>query len=268
MQFFFLFVASLLLGEASAAPCVCENSWTSDEDGGTCGETQNGCPALVCDGEEAYDRPWCIIVEPGCDEEEQDEGGGWAYCEPPYLTSKGQQCPLGYAIDTKEECENDVMTKYDFVGEISKSNRPFGCFLTSRNKKYYNSAPPVKSKVFKHTRAICKDKNNFAPPAPEFTLTGSKKGRNCDQDKVIEVDSECKKAASALGKRYMKSITSKKRRPAGCHFRGGKAWFNTRTTVYANGRYGKFTGVCYTGPAPTPAPTASPPTNAPTTDTK
>ena len=161
----------------------------------------------------------------------------------PVSTSKGQQCPLGYAIDNKVECENDVMTEYDFVGEISKSNRPFGCFLTSRNKKYYNSAPPVKSKVFKHTRAICKGGDDFAPPAPEYTLTGAKKGKNCADGQIVGEEDDCKAAANELGKSFKKSVTSKTR-PAGCYFKGGKAWFNTNTAMYAKGRYGKFTGLC------------------------
>ena len=104
----------------------------------------------------------------------------------------------------------------------------------------------MKSKVFKHTRAICKGGDDFAPPAPKYTLTGAKKGRNCAEDKVITEDSECKKAANELGKSFKKSVTSKTR-PAGCYFKGGKVWFNTRGAVYAKGRYGKFTGVCKAG---------------------
>ena len=48
-------------------------------------------------------------------------------------------------------------------------------------------------------------------------------------------------AVATLG--ALASVTSKAR-PAGCFFKGNKVWFNTRTTVYEKGRYGKFTGVC------------------------
>jgi len=60
--------------------CACSPSWTSPSDGVVCAQTQYGCPATACDGDE-YD-PWCVIDNPGCAAEEAEDGGGWAYCEP------------------------------------------------------------------------------------------------------------------------------------------------------------------------------------------
>ena len=50
---------------------TCASSWVSAIDGGTCGETQYGCPSTACDDGDS-DGPWCM-----------DENlVNWFYCTP------------------------------------------------------------------------------------------------------------------------------------------------------------------------------------------
>jgi hypothetical protein len=159
----------------------------------------------------------------------------------PYFTSKGQQCPAGHAIDDKTECASQASVLVStFGGEKTSRNRPFGCFLAG-NKVYYNPTPVSKRKVWKGSKGICKGGDDFKATLAYKEAT--KKGRNCDEGDIVDVEDDCKAAANELGKSFKKSVTSKTR-PAGCYFKGNKVWFNTITTVYAKGRYGKFTGVC------------------------
>ena len=160
----------------------------------------------------------------------------------PRLAAKGQQCAAGHAIDDKTECEG-AFPNFAFGGEMPSNNRPYGCFLVTRNNMVYYNPVNNKRKVWKGSKAICKG-GDFVAEQAEYTTKGAKKGRNCaDNQKVIDSAADCQSAANALGKSYKKSVTSKAR-PTGCFFKGNKAWFNTRTTVYEKGRYGKFTGVC------------------------
>jgi len=159
----------------------------------------------------------------------------------PYLTSKGQQCAAGRAIDTEDECKEAIQGA-TWKGEKASRNRPFGCFLAG-NKVFYNPTPVSKRKVWKGSKAICKGGDFVAALA---AYTSAKKGKNCADGQIVGEEDDCKAAANKLGKSFKKSVTSKTR-PAGCYFKGGKAWFNTITTAYAKGRYGKFTGVCKAG---------------------
>ena len=68
-------------------PCICQDVWEVENGDGSCGQTQNGCPATACDGDS---RSWCILTNPGCDEQEDDytlynydeaDEIGWAYCD-------------------------------------------------------------------------------------------------------------------------------------------------------------------------------------------
>jgi len=159
----------------------------------------------------------------------------------PRLAAKGQQCAAGHAIDDKEECEG-AFPNFAFGGKMPSNNRPYGCFLTTRNNMVYYNPVNNKRKVWKGSKAICKG-GDFVAEQGDYTDKGAKKGRNCPNLNMIGTAVECQVAANALGKSYKKSITSKAR-PAGCFFKGNKVWFNTRTIAYAKGRYGKFTGVC------------------------
>ena len=161
----------------------------------------------------------------------------------PELTAKGQQCAAGHAIDIKDECETAIQGA-TWKGEKPSRNRQYGCYYIERaDEVFFNPTPVTKRRVWKHSKGVCKG-GDF-----EATLTykeAAKKGRNCANGEVVIIESDCKAAANELGKSFKKSVTSKTR-PAGCYFKGGKAWFNTITTAYAKGRYGKFTGVCKAG---------------------
>ena len=164
----------------------------------------------------------------------------------PYLTSKGQQCPAGHAIDIKDECNKEAMESATWKGEKPSRNRQYGCYYIERaDEVFFNPTPVTKRRVWKHSKGVCKGGDDF-----EATLAykeATKKGRNCaNVGEVVVIVSDCKAAANELGKSFKKSVTSKTR-PAGCYFKGGKAWFNTNTAMYAKGRYGKFTGVCKAG---------------------
>ena len=67
---------SLLLRISRGAPCVCEDTWTSPEDGANCTNPQNGCAFPTCDGDP---RPWCIVTHFRCDEDIDL----WTYCDRP-----------------------------------------------------------------------------------------------------------------------------------------------------------------------------------------
>ena len=54
---------------------TCLSTWTDAAMGGTCGETQNGCPSAGCDP--PYGQPWCC-TDAGC----EGEDDGWCYCTP------------------------------------------------------------------------------------------------------------------------------------------------------------------------------------------
>ena len=55
--------------------CRCKKTWQDDV---VCpGKTQYGCSKDCDDDPDA----WCIVENPGCIEEEDKDGGGWAYCE-------------------------------------------------------------------------------------------------------------------------------------------------------------------------------------------
>ena len=54
---------------------TCLSTWTDAAMGGTCGETQNGCPSAGCDP--PYGQPWCCT-----DAECEGEDDGWCYCTP------------------------------------------------------------------------------------------------------------------------------------------------------------------------------------------
>lgn len=62
--------------------CVCEDQWSLEgkelEQDPKC-TNQHGCEAHACDGDS---RPWCLVSNPGCWEEEEDDGGEWMYCTP------------------------------------------------------------------------------------------------------------------------------------------------------------------------------------------
>ena len=49
---------------------TCASAWNTT-DGGTCGDTQYGCPSTACDGD---DMPWCM--------DEDDSNSIWFYCTP------------------------------------------------------------------------------------------------------------------------------------------------------------------------------------------
>jgi len=58
--------------------CICMDSWSDP----TCEnpiEEIEGCPKNRCDNIKS-ERSWCIVKNPGCDQEEQTDGGQWAYC--------------------------------------------------------------------------------------------------------------------------------------------------------------------------------------------
>ena len=67
------FTSVVCVGEA----CICFDTWTGTHDA-RCSADQAGCAAdangMACDG----DAPWCIVANPGCNEEE--DGEEWAYC--------------------------------------------------------------------------------------------------------------------------------------------------------------------------------------------
>jgi len=65
-----------IVTSAPLPACKCADNWYSFESG--C-ENQSGCPAQPCDG---WGRRWCIVENPGCLEEELEDGGQWAYCAP------------------------------------------------------------------------------------------------------------------------------------------------------------------------------------------
>jgi len=62
----------------TVGPCVCADIWGAPLWGGDCAEVQIGCTEDCSNG--GYD-PWCMVDNPGCDEEGASGGGGWAYCD-------------------------------------------------------------------------------------------------------------------------------------------------------------------------------------------
>ena len=62
----------------TVGPCVCADIWGAPIWGGDCAEVQIGCTEDCSNG--GYD-PWCMVDNPGCDEEGASGGGGWAYCD-------------------------------------------------------------------------------------------------------------------------------------------------------------------------------------------
>jgi hypothetical protein len=70
---------------AKPNPCRCKPLWSEPGDSAKCVNIV-GCPAESCDGGA---KPWCAIENPGCDEEETTDGGGWAFCVPPQAAPPG-----------------------------------------------------------------------------------------------------------------------------------------------------------------------------------
>lgn len=68
-------------GTHPRSPCVCQPYWWTSDDGGSCDQVQNGCPAVACEG--GNGNPWCMVMNSDCDGHEVRDGGGWAYCDPP-----------------------------------------------------------------------------------------------------------------------------------------------------------------------------------------
>ena len=58
-------------------PCVCEDEWELPSWHPSC-VNQSGCASPSCDG----NYPWCIVANPGCDEEDLTTNTPWAYCNP------------------------------------------------------------------------------------------------------------------------------------------------------------------------------------------
>lgn len=87
-----------LLARSSAEPCKCKELWSevgADLQAHPKCFDQHGCEALACDGDT---RPWCHVSNPGCEQEEKEDGGEWAYCIPLKL-SDGK--PFGYTDDVR-----------------------------------------------------------------------------------------------------------------------------------------------------------------------
>ena len=59
-------------------PCFCLTNWSYLEDGYAACSAQHLCPATPCDN---ATRPWCMVANPGCDEEARGQEG-WAFCVP------------------------------------------------------------------------------------------------------------------------------------------------------------------------------------------
>ena len=54
--------------------CVCRDSWTSPDDGGSCGSLQQGCPNVPCDGDSDN---WCVVANSPCREEQAPPQDSW-----------------------------------------------------------------------------------------------------------------------------------------------------------------------------------------------
>ena len=89
----------------TAAPtpaCVCAGSWTSD-DGGTCNETQFGCPSEACDTMDG-DYSWCIVQNAPCATAEDVSSHTNGTAGPPQAWSYCTRVPMAFSDEANALC--------------------------------------------------------------------------------------------------------------------------------------------------------------------
>jgi len=105
-------------------PCECQETWTSSTSGGTCDETQQGCPATSCNGGK---QPWCVVKETPCTPggpASQPRGypGGFFQEGSTFYDQEGEK-RIGTKGDYDYDYDGIKYTEEDLIGNYYDLNR-------------------------------------------------------------------------------------------------------------------------------------------------